>query len=355
MEKAKSPKEVFSAFNDIPKEKETEGEGTKLLRYIAESRNIEASDLSRKKLISELTRSVVSAGLSVMLKVLKLKILKRLAKKCDWGDNKLPSGKATIAKKIHDTMEEVSPKKFLEKCDSKLLEKMLDGLDVTIPSKSSDYVKAIIDTAKAMGLENCFSSFPPSKLKEFIRACGLFVDSDSIDNLLECLVEQESKIAPYELAAGESPSKEKPEIDKDISVVDLFVHYYREELAEYLKKNELISSGSKKELVDRIRRFLDDKIEEKSKEWRHPKPKKEKKTTETTQDQQSESDKSTPTKKSSKRNRTSSSENERKKSKGRRSKSTDSDDESQDKEKGRKRENKRSDKSEKPNSILNES
>jgi hypothetical protein len=271
MEKAKyiSPEDVFSAFNDIPLDPkiDSEGEGTKLLRYIAESRHLEVIDVSRKKLISELSKNVSSAGLSVMLRVLKLRVLRRLAQNCDWGEKKQPSIKATIAKKIYDTMEEITPKKFLKQCNPRLLRKILRDLEVDIPSSKKDYVDTIIKTATSMGLENCFSSFPPRKLKEFIKACGLKVDSDTnMDVLLDCLIEQESKIAPFKLVGDESPSKEKPPIDKNISVVDLLAHYYREDLVVYLKENQLISGGSKKELVERIRRFLDGKIPEESKE-----------------------------------------------------------------------------------------
>jgi len=247
------------------------------------------ADKSKKKLVSELSKNMSSHGLSVMLKLLKLTQLKALAKYCEWGDTKVPSGKATIAKKIHDTMEETSPKEFLEGCDSDLLKEIIvKELEVDLPAAKKDYPDTIITAANNIGLENCFSSFSIPKLKEFVKACGLKVDSDSLDSILQCLVEQISIKAPYE-PKGESPSNKQPEIDKNIKVVDLYCHYYREDLSNFCEEKNLNSHGSKKELIDRIRRFFDGKLIE-SKDIRKEKKRKSEEGKETkTSEEESES------------------------------------------------------------------
>jgi hypothetical protein len=187
--------------------------------------------------------------------------LKELAKHCEWA-KKMPSSKATLAKKIHDTMEDETPKRFLTECDSGLLKDILEELEVDLPASRKEYKDTIIKTAETIGLENCFSSFPITKLKEFVKACELKVDSDSLDSLLQALIEQESIIAPYEVE-GETPSSKKPDIDKNIKIVDLWHHYYREDLANWLTAKSLNNHGNKKELIERVRRSLDDKLEEK--------------------------------------------------------------------------------------------
>jgi len=116
-----------------------------------------------------------------------------------------------------------------------------------------------------MGMENFFSSFPTTKIKKFVKFCGLKVDTDSLDVLLRALIDQESVKSHYEAGPGEHPSKVKPEIDKNITVVDLYNHYFREDLSKWCTENSLIGSGSKKELVERIRRSFDGKLEKRDK------------------------------------------------------------------------------------------
>jgi hypothetical protein len=232
------------------------------LKYICEFRHIDTTDKPRKTIISDLSKNVSSQGLYILLKIVKMTQLKALAKHCDWA-KKMPSSKATLAKKLYDTMEEETPKSFLAECDSGLLKEILEGLEVDPKNYArKEYASAIITTAETYGLENCFSSFPVTKLKEFVRACQLMVDSDSMDVLLQALMEQVSIIAPYELE-GETPSKEKPKLDKNIRIVDLWHFYYREELAFFLEDRNLLSHGNKKELIERVHRALNDKLYEK--------------------------------------------------------------------------------------------
>jgi len=246
----KSPKEIFSSFSDM-----------ELLQHMAETKNIEVGDKSRKKLITELTEHVSSQGLYVLLYYLKQDILKKLSQYCHWGKrDKTPTNKATLAKKIQDAMEDDSPSKFLMHCTSKLLKEMLEYLEMDVPDSKDKCVEAILSLADEMGLERFFSSFPVSKLKEFVTSCSLKIDSESMDTLLASLMEQESIKAPFK--SDEAPSKNKPDIDKKITATDLHHHYFREDLAIWLKENnpKLNSNGSKKELVDRIRRYFDDKL-----------------------------------------------------------------------------------------------
>jgi len=246
----KTPRQIFSSFNDV-----------KLLEYIAESRNMEVGEKSKNKLITELSEHVSSLGLFVLLNYIKQDHLKLLSQYCHWGKrDKTPTNKATLAKKIHDAMEEDSPTRFLQNVQPKHFLEILKFLETEIPdSKDKDkMVETFLSLADEMGLEKFFSSFPVSKLKEFIKTCGLRIDSESLDPLLTCLIEQESIKARFKNKNNETPSKNQPIIDSNISVVDLHTHYFREELAEWCKLNDLNSNGSKKELVDRIRRKFDD-------------------------------------------------------------------------------------------------
>jgi len=283
----KSPKDVFSAFNDI-----------ECLKSIARYRGISHDD-SREKLIDELALNISSHGLELLLRIISQKELKALAKNCYWGDEKISSSRAALAKKIYETMEEITPRKFLESCDSAVLKEILKELQIEVPSSRKDYTDEILRVADTYGLENCFSSFTSQKLKEFIKACGLKVDTDSMDILLQCLMEQESiKLA---FKSDETPSETKPPLDKDIRTVDLHYHYFREDLSQWCDQNEMSGSGSKTELIRRIRRYFEGKLELKDgKKVRKPRRSEEKsKTTETPEKKVSET--KTPVKQEKKR------------------------------------------------------
>jgi len=226
---SKQPKDIFQAFSSL-----------ETLQNIAESRGIDATEKNKKALVSELTSTVTTAGLNLMLKkTLKLKTLRLLAEGIDWGkDQKAPAQKGTIAKKIYDEMES-KPKKYLEKFPSATLKAVLEDMDVEVPDNKKDYVTAILDEADQFGLVNLFSSFTVEKLKEFADALKIRVESSSKDVLIDHILALEDYNAPKtSKPKDEQPSEKKPPIDKDISKVDLNYHYYRDDLIEYCKEKK---------------------------------------------------------------------------------------------------------------------
>jgi len=80
----KSPRDVFSAFNDI-----------ECLKSIARYRGISHDD-SREKLVDELALNISSHGLELLLRIINQKELKALAKNCNWGDEKISSSRASV-------------------------------------------------------------------------------------------------------------------------------------------------------------------------------------------------------------------------------------------------------------------
>jgi hypothetical protein len=249
----KTPHQVFSVFNLAH------------LQYMAESRNIDTTDKSKKQLVQDLTNHVNSLGLSVVLRILKVKDLKILSNVCKIEDDKL--GKATLAKKIQEVMEEEGPDNLLLSASygkgEELLGNILKAMEIPFVSDTKEeQIEIILRVADEMGLENFLSSFPTTKIKEFVKHCGLKVDSDSLDNLLRALIEQESVKQYFAGTTEESLSKIQPQIDENITVAELFNYYFREDLVKWCDANTLTSHGSKKELVERIRRKFDDKLDQ---------------------------------------------------------------------------------------------
>jgi len=238
-----------------------------LLQYMADQRNIDSNDKDKEQLVNELASHVHSLGLTVVFRILKVKDLKVLSDICKIDDDKL--GKATLAKKIQEVMEEKTPEVLLEKASLEhedLLDNIIKAMEMgEMKAPRKEKIQTILQVANEMGLENFLSSFPTTKIKEFVKHCGLKVDSDSLDTLLRALVDQESIKHFYPGTADEPLSKITPPIDENITAVQLFNHYFREDLVKFCEKHKLTSHGSKKELVDRIRRYFDGHLEEKDK------------------------------------------------------------------------------------------
>jgi len=231
-----------------------------LLTHLAISKQIEADEKSRKALVSELSDLVSTNGLHIMLKTLKAKTLKNMASKLDWKDNKIPSQKGILAKKIYEAMGS-KPKKLLDERPVSELKEILTELDVDIPENKKEYADAILREADSMGLENLLSAQSVEKLKEFAKASGLTVESNSITILIDSIMNHEDFEAQKKDEEKEKPSKKKPPIDKNITKTDLVSHYYREELAKFLqdKDKEILTTGNKKELADRIVAYFEGK------------------------------------------------------------------------------------------------
>jgi len=230
------------------------------LKAIAEIRHLECKYLPKNDLVPKLCEHVTSVGLSVLFgKLLSLSNLKDVAEACQWDeDEKNAKVKPPIVKKIMETIEEKTPTVFFESLKKSLLWIILSRAGVTIDKSSKAVnVNLLLETIDVIGLEVIFSSCPESKLKAFVKACGLKTDSQTSNILVRALVDQESIKAEYKPRAGEVPSDTQPEIDRDITVVDLHTHYFRDDLVDWLNNHNLSSTGSKKVLIDRIRRFFD--------------------------------------------------------------------------------------------------
>jgi len=202
-----------------------------------------------------LSRECATIGLKKFLETLKLKFLQKMGENMEWDNekNKVPSSKQILAKRIHEEMEKVGPKKFLDDVSSSVLEEIFKDMDIEKPSSKSKYAETLLEESETWGLEKIFLGLPLAKLKECAEACGLTVESSSIDILVDCIVRQENHKAPKKkVSKQEKVSKKKPDIKKGISKTDLNTHYYSLELKDYCKENDLNTSGSKKDYILRI-------------------------------------------------------------------------------------------------------
>jgi len=325
---SKSVREVLSAIGNDPKH----------ILYMAESHSIDVTDKKPDAILVELSYFIESLGLSVVLKLLKTHMLKDLIEKREMTfynrAEKHQTTKANLVKRVHDLLGENGPLEYLESCENALLKYILRFIATELPPSKRDYASTIVTVANEMGLEHFLSGFSVTKLKEFIKACNLRSEIDTLDALLICLMDQESIKVPYK--SDDIPSLIKPEIDKNISVVDLHHHYFRDELAEWCAQTiKLSTGGTKKELVNRIRRHFDDKSLDRDLKASYKTRMKKKASSEPSDKEMKE--------KSSKRENTSSDEDKEKKVKSSKRTKNSSDEEKEKKEKSSKRENNSSD------------
>jgi hypothetical protein len=243
---AKTASEIFKTFADKD-----------VLVQIAEERQIEITDSVKKNIVKHLTAYVISNGLRKTLAIIPIKLLLPLAGGIEGEGIKT---KAVIGKRIFEEMENIGHKTYLEKVDSKILDEILKKvMDVKVPSSSEEKINAFLSEVEIIGLDNFFSKYPTEKLKEFADLCGLVVNSDSREVFIQSLLNQ-SNYKPKKQKRKEQPSKNKPDIKKGVSVIDLVAHYNRDELAEFLKSEGFPTTGKKRDLAVRIVAHFEGKI-----------------------------------------------------------------------------------------------
>jgi len=249
----KSPKEVISAFEDI-----------NILIQIAQEKKFPISDKFKKNIVDNLAVYISNIGLLKLLQSMPhLELLELASKKVKFEGEPKRHPKLVLSKKLLEQMELEGPLKFLDSLEESFLDKIIDDMDIDI-SKNKNKSVAILAEADALGLENFFSSFSTVQLHNFVDTCGLSFESNSREALINCLCEQKDYKTPKNKKKAK-PSSKKPTLKKGIKKVDLIHYFNRVELLDWCKDHDLKTSGSKKELIQRILDDFDGKTTEKKK------------------------------------------------------------------------------------------
>jgi len=175
-----------------------------------------------------------------------------------------------LAKRCYKKIESSSLESFMEELtDECLLELLICilGGEEELLSKDNriKILHQIYEEFDAISMKNFFEGLSYNLLKEICYQMYIVEDlrdgtTHSIKILAECIVYGFSydKIETEEVEI-ERESKRKPNrIDGDITKADLMFHYKVEELKKFLKKKELITTGRKTELVNRILFYFED-------------------------------------------------------------------------------------------------
>jgi len=241
---AKSAHDIFTGIKD-----------KQLLAQIAQKRAIDPQE-HKKNLGKVIADDVHEAGLKKILEIIPEKHLEGFGVDTKKEDGETKLGRLALCKRIYSAMQDDDPQKFLEKLESKYFATLFDALGYDKPA-SKKYAEAFIEHADEIGVEHALSTLNITQLQAVAEAHGLTVESGSVNVLIDAILSGEDYKKEKKQTKVPKPSSKKPDLKKGISKIDLQHHYYREDLIKYCKDNNLVTSGAKKQLIDRIHNHLE--------------------------------------------------------------------------------------------------
>lgn len=246
------------------------------LHEIGKKKQFRLNDDALAKSVAD---AVSAQGFSKLLQCLSKEQLQALT-----GATEEKLTKNTMIKKAVQQVNDQGAKKWWNGQDKKVLDEVADRMEIEF-EKGDNKGEVIMNTAENIGLENCFSHFDIHRLHEFAEGAGLDVQTQSIETVIDCLVEHKNFVPKTKKKTEKKEvkkSKTKPKIDKDISQVDLNSWFYLRDLVDFCKVNDIDHRGSKQQLIKNIRAHFDGKTPSKkraaSKEKKGPATKKAKTT-----------------------------------------------------------------------------
>jgi hypothetical protein len=255
-----TPKQVLQKFKS-----------KKSLESIAEKRNINLTTQQKKRVADILAEDVIKIGITKVLHVLKksnlISLCSHACVNVDKGEHEESwyPAKGILVEVLAAAITGFGVLQFFEEFDETVLLaccKRIDDLDEMTDEELSEFSKedlvtGILSNIYTFGLQNLFSSFSVTELKEFCETCELSVKSSSKEVLVDCLIEQKDYRTKGSKVKAEKASKKKPDLKDGIKKVDLEQWYYRNELEEFCKDNGIKRGGNKREIIKRILLFFE--------------------------------------------------------------------------------------------------
>ncbi|KAL6046082.1 U3 small nucleolar RNA-associated protein 4, putative (UTP4) [Balamuthia mandrillaris] len=179
----------------------------------------------------------------------------------DHGENN-ENSKTVLRKRLYEVFMDHGIEAFMaEYCDTAVLKSFAESLDLEVTSKKAELQASIAKALNHAALLAFFDSLSTNTLHELCFAQGLETATPVTSSraaLVQALLRNEKVQKPKK--KKQQPiqfSKKKKAIAKGITFQDIFQHYSKEEVVEYCKENNLVQSGKKKEVINRILAFLD--------------------------------------------------------------------------------------------------
>jgi len=230
--------------------------------YQADNRNADVSEMKPAEFKKYVGEAVHQASVKYFVEQLSLEQLEEAVAplKIDHKNNN-PHSKKVLAKRLREHLETSAIGSYLEEhASADLLKSYAESVEV-VPSKDTkDTIRAIVEESERTGLELFLQSFPDDVIRDISFQMKLETDPLAIHSksvLIECIME--NKDAPEKSGKKKEKivfSKSKKAIASGLTYQDIFQHYSVEELIEWCHDNEVKSSGSKKEIINRILLWL---------------------------------------------------------------------------------------------------
>jgi len=168
------------------------------------------------------------------------------------GDEKPKKKAKTVAMaQLLRSIDEKSLEGWFSSLKSDVANKILSQLELDLPDSAKDKGQAFSVFAAKIGLEAALVALDEDQLKEVVKAGGL----DEVKTPSKALLADYNitgKFVEKERYKAEKPHKSRPDIEKGINKADLQQHYWKEDLVQFCKQNNLRATGNKKELINRI-------------------------------------------------------------------------------------------------------
>jgi len=179
--------------------------------------------------------------------------------------NGLPS--VLLAKRCYKKIEESSLQTFLEEVKDRnlldLLLCLLEGEDELVSRTNRNKIlNQIYEEFEAFSMKMFFEGLSVLLLKDLCYQ--MYIESSTVSKkiLAECIVYgfsyDDIEVEEREAVDDRVRSKKPKQIDSHITKVDLVYWFKVEELKQFLKDNNLITTGKKNQLANRIMLFFED-------------------------------------------------------------------------------------------------
>lgn len=232
-------------------------------------------EIGAEKLLLILTKKAlvgiaVSAGLKLPVKNVTDDKDKKAVAKLDVGekghfavDEKTVKyavqNKGTVTKAIkHAIADSADAFAFFDELETPALAKICEDVDDIEDAGQfdrKDLLEGIKENVINCGLTHLFGAFTVSELKGFVEERELTVKTNSKETIIDCLIEGRNFKPKKSKKKPEKRSDKKPELEAGVKRVDLHYYFKRQDLVDYCRENELLLSGTKNELVNRILAF----------------------------------------------------------------------------------------------------
>jgi len=234
--------------------------------YLADNRDADVSEWNRNDFKKHTIHAVRVAGIKNFVEQLKRDELQAALEPLNidhLARNNNPNSKTVLAKRFHEQLESKGVSAYLnEYATIDQLTTYAEALSIVMPadSKKADYVASLVEEIERAGLELYLQSFSESVLRDVAFDMKLEQDPTATPSrgvIVPAIMEGKEIVHSKPKREKIVFSKTKKEIKKGVSFQDIFQHYTVEELVEWSRENQLKTTGTKKELINRILMFLD--------------------------------------------------------------------------------------------------